>query len=86
MAEREWSAEMNLIFRVRVLELKNIYANASDSTGDERFCAECDPDDFAHAVLDAVHEIRPERYKKWDHPYPHRVLSALKAALSVSPD
>ena len=54
LAERVWSPDPTPPFRVRVLDFADFYADAPDEAGQELFAEECDPNDFARAVLDAV--------------------------------
>jgi hypothetical protein len=88
LLERRWEGDpQQQVFRIRILELPNYYADASSDCGEERFCATCDPIVFASAVHVAAARLLGEadshgNLQWWDLPFPFRAFAALGGALA----
>ncbi|MGA0607739.1 hypothetical protein ACO2Q0_17240 [Phenylobacterium sp. VNQ135] len=88
MLERRWEGvPQQQVFRVRVFEFADYYADSPLETGEELFCVACDPVAFAGAVRLAAARLLADvdaegHLDWWGLPFPFRAFSALEAALA----
>lgn len=72
--------------RLRILGFADIYAHQPDEAGFLEFEAECDVEDFTHAVYEAASQMWEElgtNFKWGLHPFPLKALRALEIALAT---
>lgn len=87
--QRRWEgAPQQPVFRVRLLEFPDIYADAPDDAGVQRDSVECDPMAFAAAVRSAVAQFRERVDVRgcvdwWGVPFPDPAFAALEAVLAA---
>lgn len=88
--ERRWEGvPQQQVFRVKVLEFPDIYADAPVEEGVLRDYVECDAMAFASAVRAAGAKFLQSVDASgcvdwWGLPFPHRAFAALEAALDAS--
>lgn len=85
--ERRWESLLQrTIFRIRLLEFPDIYAEAPDAEGHTRFSVACDPLLVGRAIHTAAARLLAVADEKgdlawWGLPFPFRAFYALEAAL-----